>query len=94
MFLPPRAHLIEVFPYKYYKSTYVPLAAQFSLQYHALVSLVASSMRSGLWLDRVSVEQCMGDLKCRSYARQQTVVMTEKHIEEVVRVIRQVERRQ
>ncbi len=94
MFLPPSSHLIEVFPYKYYKSTYVSLAAQFLLQYRALVSLRASSVSSGLWLQGVAsggVEQCMRDMRCRSFARRQSVCMTEAHVHEVLSVMREVE---
>ena len=87
MFLPPSSHLI---------ATYVSLATQFSLQYRALVSLRASSVSSGLWLQGVAsggVEQCMRDMRCRSFARRQSVCMTEAHVQEVLSVMGEVEKR-
>ena len=107
MFMKPGAVLVEIFPYKYHRSSYVPLTVLFGLHYRsvqntapsegsggALQSLLASlstGAPSAQLLRVVSQGACMRDLKCRSYARSRDITMPQSHIDLVLQTMREVE---
>jgi hypothetical protein len=107
MFMKPGAVLIEIFPYKYHRSTYMPLAARFGLHYRSIQNTAPSEGSGGVLksltaalttgapsaqlLRVVSQGACMRDLKCRSYARSRDISMPESHLQLVQQVMADVE---
>jgi hypothetical protein len=107
MFMKRGAVLIEIFPYKYHRSTYMPLAARFGLHYRSIQNTAPSEGSGGVLksiaaalttgapsaqlLRVVSQGACMRDLKCRSYARSRDINMPESHLQLVRQVMADVE---
>lgn len=103
----PGAVLIEIFPYKYHRTTYMPLAARFGLHYRSiqnpapaegsggLLQSLAAALTTGApsaqLLRMVSQGACMRDLKCRSYARSRDISMPSSHLQLVLQVMQDVE---
>lgn len=97
------ATLIEIFPYKYHRTTYVPLASQFGLHYYwaqnaapsegktgflsSLTAAVRTGQPSAQLLRTVSQGACMRDLQCRSYARSRDIDMPPDHVQLVLQVM-------
>lgn len=89
----PDAALIEVFPYKYFKYSYIWLSKPFGIHHHWLLNQHPSP-GSNNNLRNTPLKECMGNLKCRSYARTKNVTMPMDHINAVVDVmIQQMKRR-
>lgn len=107
MFMKPGAVLIEIFPYKYHRTTYVPLTARFGLHYRSIqnfaptpgsdgllrsiVATISSGAPSAQLLKVISQGACMRDLKCRSYARSRDISMPPSHMQLVLRTMEDVE---
>ena len=64
MFMQPGAVLLEVFPYKYFKPSYIPLAESFGLR-HRWVQNDEPTSPSRQWLRFVPQSVCMRINKCR-----------------------------
>lgn len=108
MFMKPGAVLLEIFPYKYHRTSYYPLSQRFSLHYRSmqntapihsgeggitsLVASLATGAPSAQLLKMVSQGACMRDLKCRSYARSRDIMMPTSHMELVLQTMEDVER--
>ena len=80
MFLPEGAAVIEIFPYKYYKETYFTLSKHFNLTHMYIQSQTVSHQL----LTYVSLENCMSDLSCRSFARIQNIELTFDEINAII----------
>lgn len=103
----PGAVLIEIFPYKYHRTTYMPLADKFRLQYRSIqntaptegggsvlqsvVASVTTGAPSAQLLRVVSQGACMRDIRCRSYARSRDIAMPHSHMQLVLNTMQDVE---
>ena len=86
MFMPRGSVIIEIFPYKYFKPSYVPLASVFGVHHHWTQNTAPTSA-SRFWLRLVSQAVCMGINRCRSLARGDNVAMPLEHIDFVALVL-------
>lgn len=85
VFLPEGSVIIEIFPFRYWKASYIPLAAQFGVHHRWAQNEGPTSLsRWPLWF--ISQEWCMSLNKCRSHARGDSVAMPVDHIDLVIRV--------
>jgi hypothetical protein len=83
MFLPPGAMVIEIFPYKYFKPSYFPLAERFQINHYWFQSKYKSS-----WiLDYIGLETCMKDSFCRSFSRNQDVELSFDEINAIIHIV-------
>ena len=85
MFMPENSAMIEVFPYKYFKQSYEPLATAFGVAHHWIQNNRPTSA-SRSWLSLIPQRWCMGINRCRSLARGDNVAMPDSHIEFVINV--------
>lgn len=76
IFLRPGALVIEIFPYKYFKPSYFPLYTALDLKHVWFQSTKVSSR----YLQGVSLEACMKNKACRSYARHQDIYLEVKEV--------------
>lgn len=91
MFMKPGATLLEVFPFRYWKDSYVALSAQFGIRHRWIQNQSPTSWsRRFLWLVPQSV--CMQFNRCRSHARADNIAMPPSHIQFVLQTIRETER--
>ena len=106
MFLKKGAHIIEVFPYKYYRESYFQLAHQFGI-HHRWIQNPDPVPSSTYWkkkkywgarysmdvqlLRSISQEACMADITCRSFARSRDIDMPDSHIHVVLQTMREIE---
>jgi hypothetical protein len=84
------ALLFEVFPYKYFKNSYLNLAATYGVRYKWVQDTRPTSLSRAL-LYLVPQDLCMKFNRCRSHARGDSVVMTHDHLAAVVAAIREIE---
>lgn len=85
VFLPEGSVIIEIFPFRYWKPSYVPLAAQFGIHHRWAQNETPTS--PSRWLLRVIPQDwCMDINKCRSHARGDSVAMPRDHIDLVIRI--------
>lgn len=103
LFLRPHAHVLEHFPHKYFKPTYQPLARALGLRHQWVYGSADSVYPSdNMWsamhaqwvLPRVGLRECMQDMRCRSLARQQDVLLREQDLRIVRGIMQQVEGRE
>eukprot|EP01031_Cornospumella_fuschlensis_P035905 gene35905-43552_t len=94
LFLPPTTHIVEYFPFMYLRFTYALLARSLHLQYtyaqaqkEQVLSQVAARLAS------VSLEDCMDEIKCRSFAREQDALMSKDCVDKTVAVMRKLSMR-
>lgn len=91
--MPPKSLLIEIFPYKYFKSSYFHLARSFGIEHRWFQAATPTSqLMSGALLGMekegvISLEACMKDQVCRSYARSLDIELTEKDLNAIANVI-------
>lgn len=85
IFIKPGATFIELFPYKYFKTSYALLATSMGIRHRYLIN-TAQSLHPITWtspmfgvLQLVSLNSCMAEFKCRKFSRKQDVVMEETH---------------
>lgn len=86
----PGSVIVEIFPYKYYRTSYQALARQFGVHYR----MQQNTQPTSLWtqpLRIVSQAFCMHDLNCRSFARGRSVVMTQQHQSFLFRTMQEIE---
>lgn len=91
MFLKPHSMVIEIFPYKYFKRSYIQLSSKFSIQHHWIqlnysqpaedVDLLNQMGQKMLYF--VDQKDCMADLKCRSYARSRNLKLQEVDVKSI-----------
>lgn len=86
----PGAAIFEVFPYKYFKPSYMKLAATYGL-HHRWTQNTEPTSWNRVSLSLISQESCMKSRRCRSYARGDTVSMNQDHIMAVVEFAREIE---
>lgn len=89
LFMRPGSVLFEVYPHKYYKAGYAPMAASFGLRY------AYSQSQSQLPLTRFSspsTETCMRWYFCRWYARRANVRLSDQHLEVLISLMLDSER--
>jgi hypothetical protein len=84
------AVLVEIFPYKYFKPSYLKLAATYGIHHRWRQNLQPTSFNRQA-LRMVSQLTCMGIRRCRSHARGDSVVMTSDDVAFVVNVTRDIE---
>jgi hypothetical protein len=89
IFMKPGSVLLEVFPFRYYKPSYLNLCAQFGIHHRFIQNRAPTSLNRQV-LRLVSEETCMKYNKCRSHARGDFISMPEDHMDYVVDVARQV----
>ena len=76
IFLKPKSLIYEVFPYKYFKSGYQPLAEEIGVEHHFACQEAPISALQGLLLGLIPRQLCMFHVKCRNYARHFNVYIT------------------
>ncbi|CAM9325307.1 unnamed protein product [Ectocarpus sp. 4 AP-2014] len=81
LFMAPGSLLFEVYPHKYYKKGYAPMAQSMGLRYAYSESPPLLPFAFWSW---PSVEQCMKWYLCRRYMRSSDVVITEDSIEVLI----------
>lgn len=76
--------VIEIFPYRYYKPTYVTLAAVLQLRHLSVMNEEPTSWSKQILRVIPSVETCMKYLRCRGFARSDDVHITHADIVRIV----------
>ena len=89
MFMKPGAVLLEVFPYKYWKNSYIDLCGQFGIHHRWIQNQSPTSMSRHV-LRIVPQSVCMQFNRCRSHARADNVAMPPPHMEFLLKTARQV----
>jgi hypothetical protein len=75
IFMKRGAVLIEVFPYKYYKESYVKLSSSYGIHHRWIQNIQPTSLsRQGLRF--ISQKNCMNQRRCRSHARGDSIQVT------------------
>lgn len=87
MFMRPDAVLIEIFPYKYWKNSYVDLSAQFGLHHRWTQNRVPTSLSRQI-LRLIPQNTCMASNRCRSMARGDSIAMPQDHVDLVLNTAR------
>jgi len=90
IYMKPGAVLIEVFPYKYWKNSYIALSRQFQI-HHRWIQNQEPTSASRFALRFVSQSTCMSFNRCRSHARGDSVAMPEDHLQLVIQTAIQVQ---
>lgn len=75
LFLPQPAVLFEIFPYKYYKRAYGVLAKEYGIIHVGVMSPPVSITHEYV-LSFLSTDFCMKYITCRSFARDDDVILT------------------
>lgn len=79
----PGALLFEIFPYKYFKPSYIPLCQTFQV-HHRFLTVDAPVSWNRQYLRVISTKDCMKDIHCRSHARGDFVSLTDAQIRQIV----------
>jgi hypothetical protein len=75
IFMKRGAVLIEVFPYKYFKESYLKLSASYGIHHRWIQNIQPTSLtRQGLRF--ISQKNCMNQRRCRSHARGDSIQVT------------------
>ena len=90
LFLKPGAVLIEIFPYKYFKPSYLKLSGTYGVHHRWRQNASPTSLTHAA-LRLVPQATCMRHRRCRSHARGDSVVMTDDDVAFVINVTRDVE---
>ena len=77
-FMKPGATFLELFPYKYFKPSYAPLAQSLGLRHRWVMNSGTVSASAGLLMS-VTQDNCMAYFKCRKFARRQDVQWENSH---------------
>ena len=91
LLLPPGATVIEIYPYKYYKSSYVDLTKQLRIN-HIWSQNTKPTTTSREMLRLVSQEWCMSINRCRTHARGDNVLVTEAQMKLIYNTLKSVEK--
>jgi len=86
----PGAVIFEVFPYKYFKRSYIFLSKQYGIHHRMTQNVNPTSWsRQGLVL--LNQSYCMKYRRCRSFARGDAVIMSNDHVEDVINTMNDIE---
>ncbi len=88
LFLPQPSLIFEVFPYRYYKRGYGPLAKDYGLLHAGVMSPPLTWHRKFL-LGLVTTDWCMLSKQCRNYARGDNVKLTTRGVDSLVRAVKE-----
>ena len=78
LLLPPQAILFEIFPYKYFKPSYLNMVRQLGI-HHRWVQNAQPTSNSRMVLRLISQNWCMNSNRCRTHARGDSVQVTDDH---------------
>ncbi|CAM9698936.1 unnamed protein product [Scytosiphon promiscuus] len=92
LFLPPGATVLEVFPYKYWKEGYAPLAKEWGVRHEHIMSRPVS-WEKRLALFFVPLERCMKSIHCRKWSRGADVRLEEHHLRQIAKAAEQASKR-
>ncbi|CAM9501840.1 unnamed protein product [Ectocarpus sp. 6 AP-2014] len=92
LFLPPGATILEVFPYKYWKEGYAPLAKEWGVRHEHIMSRPVSWEKQ-LALFFVPLERCMKSIHCRKWSRNADVRLEEHHLRQIAKAAKQASKR-
>ncbi|CAM9421790.1 unnamed protein product [Ectocarpus fasciculatus] len=92
LFLPPGATILEVFPYKYWKEGYAPLAKEWGVRHEHIMSRPVS-WEKRLALFFVPLERCMKSIHCRKWSRNADVRLEEHHLRQIAKAAKQASKR-
>ncbi len=96
MFLPPSSTVLEIFPYQYFKPSYFQYATALSINHYWFQvqpppSTEGTRRRKKAWaewlLTKVTLQHCMEDQRCRSYARKQDITLSEADIDQILALL-------
>ncbi|CAM9832843.1 unnamed protein product [Ectocarpus sp. 12 AP-2014] len=92
LFLPPGSTILEVFPYKYWKEGYAPLAKEWGVRHEHIMSRPVS-WEKRLALFFVPLERCMKSIHCRKWSRTADVRLEEHHLRQIAKAAKQASKR-
>ena len=84
LFMPRGSGVFEIFPFKYWKEGYRPLADEYGLVHGWSQNDHAKSLRRRLLLSLISQEACMHWARCREFARRDDVEVDAAALDAVV----------
>lgn len=90
LFMKKGSTILEIFPYKYFKPSYVDLAPTYGV-HHRMIKIDHPTTWEHYALYFISRETCFKIRKCRSFARKMDLQLTEEHIQSVVNIAREIE---
>ena len=99
LFMRPMSLLVEVFPYKYWKAGYAPLAGEYDvsevnwidleqMRQKWIQSTTPVSFEHRTLLPFVPQYYCMRSLVCRSFARDDDVKLKENEVLSLIEIIK------
>ncbi|CAM9729084.1 unnamed protein product [Ascophyllum nodosum] len=92
LFLPPGATILEVFPYKYWKDGYAPLAQEWGVRHEYIMSRPVSWVkRLGLFF--VPLDRCMKSISCRKWSRGADVLLEKHHLRKIAKAAKEASKR-
>ena len=86
LFMKEDALLFEIFPYKYFRTTYLDLSSTFGIQ-HKWIQIQQPSSISRNILRFVSQDMCMNSGYCRHFARKDNIYLTPNEINAIINTI-------
>ena len=86
IFLPRTSLLFEIYPFRYYKPAYAPMSIEFGVM-HGKVMSRPTRWDTSLILRHLETSTCFKYKSCRSYARNQDVVLEEDKVDYLVKLI-------
>lgn len=84
----PQTKIIELLPDKYFKPTYFTLTNYFQLEHYWLQ--VSTTQHTHL-TSHISLKSCMKTLKCRSYTRNQDLLLNPNDLNSLANLIQSFE---
>lgn len=92
LFLPVGAVLFEIFPYMYFKPTYIHLSLTYGIHHRYRRNLSPTSLsRYILSFSGMKTENCMISRRCRTFARGDDVLVYEKDFKAIVSTMFEIE---
>jgi hypothetical protein len=88
----PRSTIIEIFPYKYFKPTYVNLAPTYGI-HHRMIIIDHPTTWEHYALYLIQQETCYSLRRCRSIARKMDLLLTPAQLLSITYISREIELR-
>ena len=86
LFMKEGSLLLEIFPYKYFRTTYLDLSLTFGINHKWIQMQQPSSITRNI-LRFISQDKCMNSGFCRNFARKDNIYLTQNEITDIVNTI-------